>query len=392
MEPTTQTVPAEAIEAYNQYIHGHIDRRGFMTRINAIAATSVAATAMIEALTPNYAAAQKVAPTDPRLKIEKVTVPSPNGTGSIRGVLARPAGAGTNKLPSILVVHENRGLNPHIEDVARRLALENFMTFAPDGLTSVGGYPGDDDQGGQLFAKVDRTKMAEDLYTAAVWLKSRPDSTGKLGVTGFCFGGGISNALAVRMGSDLAAAVPFYGGGPPAADVPKIKAAVLVHPRRHRQAARRCVARVRSGAEGGGREVRRPHLSRCRPRLQQRRDARPLQPGGVRGGDEAHDRVVQHVRAGMTRQGGLTASARLRRVSPKRSQGGYDRPLHQLSSGGLRGPPFSVPRTVSKSQYLDVSSHELQSSATARVLLCPGDSRASADQAQRIHPVAPAES
>ena len=229
MEPTTQTVPAEAIEAYNQYIHGHIDRRGFMTRINAIAATSVAATAMIEALTPNYAAAQKVAPTDPRLKTEKVTVPSPNGTGSIRGVLARPAGAGTTKLPSILVIHENRGLNPHIEDVARRLALENFMTFAPDGLTSVGGYPGDDDQGGQLFAKVDRTKMAEDLYTAAVWLKSRPDSTGKLGVTGFCFGGGISNALAVRMGSDLAAAVPFYGGGPTVADVPKIKAAVLVH-------------------------------------------------------------------------------------------------------------------------------------------------------------------
>ena len=229
MEPTTQTVPAEAIEAYNQYIHGHIDRRGFMTRINAIAATSVAATAIIEALTPNYAAAQKVAPTDPRLKIERVTVPSLNGTGSIRGVLARPASAGTNKLPAILVVHENRGLNPHIEDVARRLALENFMTFAPDGLTSVGGYPGDDDQGGQLFAKVDRTKMAEDLYAAAVWVKARPDSTGKLGVTGFCFGGGISNALAVRMGSDLAAAVPFYGGAPMTAEVPKIKAAVLVH-------------------------------------------------------------------------------------------------------------------------------------------------------------------
>jgi carboxymethylenebutenolidase len=229
MEPTTQTVPAEAVEAYNQYIHGHIDRRAFMTRINAIAATSVAAAAMVEALMPNYAAAQKVSPTDARLKIERITVPSPNGTGSIKGVLARPASAGTNKLPSILVIHENRGLNPHIEDVGRRLALENFMTFSPDGLTSVGGYPGDDDQGGQLFGKVDRTKMAEDLYAAAVWLKSRPDSTGKLGVTGFCFGGGISNALAVRMGSDLAAAVPYYGGGPAAADVPKIKAAVLVH-------------------------------------------------------------------------------------------------------------------------------------------------------------------
>jgi len=229
MEPTTQTVPAEAIEAYNQYIHGHIDRRAFMTRINAIAATSVAATAMIEALTPNYAAAQQVAPSDPRIKTERVTVQSPNGNGSINGLLARPASAGTTKLPSILVVHENRGLNPHIEDIARRLAVANFMAFAPDGLTSVGGYPGNDDQGGQLFGKVDRAKMAEDLYAAAVWLKSRPDSTGKLGVTGFCFGGGIANALAVRMGSDLAAAVPFYGGGPMAADVPKIKAAVLVH-------------------------------------------------------------------------------------------------------------------------------------------------------------------
>jgi carboxymethylenebutenolidase len=229
MEPTSQTVPAEAIEAYNQYIHGHIDRRGFMTRINAIAATSVAAAAMVEALTPNYAAAQQVSPSDPRIKTERVTVPSPNGNGSIAGLLARPASAGTTKLPSILVVHENRGLNPHIEDIARRLAVANFMAFAPDGLTSVGGYPGNDDQGGQLFAKVDRAKMAEDLYAAAVWLKSRPDSTGKLGVTGFCFGGGIANALAVRMGPDLAAAVPFYGGAPMAADVPKIKAAVLVH-------------------------------------------------------------------------------------------------------------------------------------------------------------------
>jgi len=229
MEPTTQTVPAEAIEAYNQYIHGHIDRRAFMTRVNAIAATSVAATAMIEALTPNYAAAQQVSPTDPRIKTERVTVASPNGNGSIKGLLARPASAGTTKLPSILVVHENRGLNPHIEDIARRLAVDNFMAFAPDGLTSVGGYPGNDDEGGQLFGKVDRAKMAEDLYASAVWLKSRPDSTGKLGVTGFCFGGGIANALAVRMGADLAAAVPFYGGAPMTADVPKIKAAVLVH-------------------------------------------------------------------------------------------------------------------------------------------------------------------
>ena len=229
MEPTSQTVPAEAIEAYNQYIHGHIDRRGFMTRINAIAATSVAAAAMVEALTPNYAAAQQVSPSDPRIKTERVTVPSPNGNGSIAGLLARPASAGTTKLPSILVVHENRGLNPHIEDIARRLAVANFMAFAPDGLTSVGGYPGNDDQGGQLFAKVDRAKMAEDLYASAVWLKNRADSTGKLGVTGFCFGGGVANTLAVRMGADLAAAAPFYGAAPPTADVPQIKAAIQVH-------------------------------------------------------------------------------------------------------------------------------------------------------------------
>jgi carboxymethylenebutenolidase len=229
MDPTKPTVPREAIEAYNLYIHGEIDRRSFMNRVNKVAVSAVAASAIVDQLMPNYAAAQQVSPKDSRLKTEYATVPSPQGNGSIRGYLARPANAGTNRLPAILVIHENRGLNPHIEDVARRLALENFMAFAPDGLTSVGGYPGDDVKGGELFGKVDRAKMGEDLHAAAVWLKNRPDSTGRLGVTGFCFGGGISNALAVRMGSDLAAAVPFYGGAPPAADVPKIKAAVLVH-------------------------------------------------------------------------------------------------------------------------------------------------------------------
>jgi carboxymethylenebutenolidase len=229
MEQTKLQIPAEAVEAYTQYIHGEIDRRAFMSRVNKVAVSTVAAAAIVDQLMPNYAAAQQVPPTDARLKTEYATVPSPNGNGSIKGYLARPASAGTNKLPSILVVHENRGLNPHIEDIARRLALANFMAFAPDGLTSVGGYPGDDEQGGALFAKVDRMKMAEDLYAAAVWLKGRPDSTGRLGVTGFCFGGGIANSLAVRMGADLAAAVPFYGGAPPTADVPKIKAAVLVH-------------------------------------------------------------------------------------------------------------------------------------------------------------------
>jgi carboxymethylenebutenolidase len=226
---TKPELPPEAIEAYNLYIHGHIDRRAFMNRVNKVAVSTVAAAAIVDQLMPNYAAAQQVRPDDSRLKTERATVPSPNGNGSINGYLVRPASAGTSRLPAILVIHENRGLNPHIEDVARRIALENFMAFAPDGLTSVGGYPGDDEKGGALFGKVDRAKMGEDLYAAAVWLKNRPDSTGRLGVTGFCFGGGISNQLAVRMGADLAAAVPFYGGAPPIADVPKIRAAVLVH-------------------------------------------------------------------------------------------------------------------------------------------------------------------
>jgi carboxymethylenebutenolidase len=224
-----QEIPREAIHAYNLYIHGEIDRRAFIDRVKKVAVSTVAAGAIVDQLMPNYAAAQQVKPDDARLKTSRETVPSPNGNGTIKGYLVRPASAGTNRLPSILVIHENRGLNPHIEDVARRFALEGFMAFAPDGLTSVGGYPGDDDQGGKLFGSVDRTKMAEDLYQSAVWLKNRPDSTGRLGITGFCFGGGVSNNLAVRMGADVQAIAPFYGGAPPLADVPKIKAAVLVH-------------------------------------------------------------------------------------------------------------------------------------------------------------------
>ena len=229
MKTTDTQIPTEAIEAYNLYIHGEIDRRAFFDRVNKVAVSAVATTELVDALMPDYAAAQQVSPTDSRLKTEYATVPSPQGNGSIKGYLARPASAGTSKLPSILVIHENRGLNPHIEDIARRLALENFMAFAPDGLTSVGGYPGDDAKGGELFGKVDRAKMSEDLYAAAVWLKSRPDSTGKLGVTGFCFGGGVANNLAVQLAADLQASVPYYGGQPRAEDVPKIKAAMLIH-------------------------------------------------------------------------------------------------------------------------------------------------------------------
>lgn len=228
MESNKSQVPPEAVEAYNEYIHGEINRRDFMERLTAVAG-AFGVTSLLQALMPDYASAQKVAPTDARITIEKVTIQSPMGNGTINGYLARPAKAGTTRLPGILVVHENRGRNPHMEDIARRLAVDDFMALAPDGLTSVGGYPGDDEKGGQLFGQVDRGKMTEDFVAAAYWLKNRSDCTGKIGVTGFCFGGGVANTLAVRMGGDLAAAVPFYGQPPMEADVPKIKAAVLVH-------------------------------------------------------------------------------------------------------------------------------------------------------------------
>jgi carboxymethylenebutenolidase len=228
MESKKLKLPAEAIELYNVYIHGGMSRRDFLDGAQQLAVGGLTAAAIVEGLLPNYAEAQQVPKDDKRLKTEYATVPSPQGNGSIKGYLARPASA-SGKLPGILVIHENRGLNPHIEDVARRIALENFMAFAPDGLTSVGGYPGDDDKGGELFRTVDRAKMMEDFLAAAKWLKARPDCTGKIGATGFCFGGGVVNNLAVVMGADIAAVVPYYGQAPAAADVPKLKAAVLVH-------------------------------------------------------------------------------------------------------------------------------------------------------------------
>jgi carboxymethylenebutenolidase len=219
--------PQELLDEFHLYVHGDIDRRTFIDRAGKYAVGGLTAVGIFEALKPNYAWAQQVPKDDKRITTSYETVPSPQGNGSIKGYLVKPAGA-TGKFPSVLVVHENRGLNPYVEDVARRLGTANFMAFAPDGLTSVGGYPGDDEKGGALFGKVDRAKMTEDFVAAANWLKSRPDSTGRLGVVGFCFGGGIANTLAVRM-PDLGAAVPFYGGAPMAADVSKIKAAVLVH-------------------------------------------------------------------------------------------------------------------------------------------------------------------
>jgi carboxymethylenebutenolidase len=220
--------PQELLQLFDQYVHGDIPRREFLDGAKKFAVGGLTATAIWESLNPNYAWAQQVPKDDSRIKVGYETVASPQGNGSIKGYLARPAKA-SGKLPAVLVIHENRGLNPYIEDVARRLATENFVAFAPDGLTSVGGYPGDNEKGGQLFAQVDKGKMTEDFIASARWLKARPDSNGKVGVVGFCFGGGMANALAVKMGSDISAAVPYYGSQPAAADVAKIKAPLLIH-------------------------------------------------------------------------------------------------------------------------------------------------------------------
>jgi carboxymethylenebutenolidase len=225
---TAADFPQELLDLFDRYVHGDIDRRAFLEGAQKFARHGLTATAIWEALRPNYAWAQQVPKDDSRIKTEYITVPSPEGNGNIKGYFVRPAKA-AGKLPGVLVVHENRGLNPYIEDVARRLGTENFMAFAPDGLTSAGGYPGNDEQGAALFGKVDRTKMMEDFVAAAHWLKARPDCTGKIGAVGFCFGGGVANNLAVRLGSDLSAAVPFYGGQPSAADAAKIKAPLLLH-------------------------------------------------------------------------------------------------------------------------------------------------------------------
>ncbi|HWW76290.1 MAG TPA: dienelactone hydrolase family protein [Pyrinomonadaceae bacterium] len=219
--------PQELLDLFHEYQHGDIDRRAFLDRAGKFAVGGLTVAAIFESLKPNYAWAQQVPPDDKRIKAGYETVQSPAGNGSIKGYLARPAQG--KRLPVVLVIHENRGLNPYIEDVARRLALQKFIAFAPDGLTSVGGYPGSDEKGAALFRQVDGKKMTEDFVAAAKWLKARPDSTGKLGAVGFCFGGGMVNQLAVRLGPDLNAGVAFYGRQPGADDVPKISAPLLLH-------------------------------------------------------------------------------------------------------------------------------------------------------------------
>lgn len=225
---TANEYPQELLDLFDVYVHGGMDRREFLTQAQKFAVGGMTALAIWESLRPNYAWAQQVPKDDKRIKTETVTVPSPEGNKEIKGYLVHPVQKKAGKVPGVLVIHENRGLNPYIEDVARRLGTEGYLAFAPDGLTSVGGYPGDDEKGGALFRTVDRQKMAEDFVAAAKWLKAHPDCTGKIGAVGFCFGGGVVNMLAVKLGADLAAGVPFYGSQPSAEDAAKIKTPLML--------------------------------------------------------------------------------------------------------------------------------------------------------------------
>ncbi|MEO6213398.1 MAG: dienelactone hydrolase family protein [Vicinamibacterales bacterium] len=212
---------------FDAYVHGDIDRRGFLDRASKFAVGTMTAGMLLDALTPKFAEAQQVPKDDRRLKAEHVEYDSPQGYGKMRGYLVRPASA-AGKLPGIIVIHENRGLNPHIEDIARRLALENFVAFAPDALFPLGGYPGNEDKARELFPKLDQTKTREDFVTATNWLMKRADSTGKVGAVGFCYGGAMANILATRV-PELAGSVPFYGTAPSAEDAARIKSPLLLH-------------------------------------------------------------------------------------------------------------------------------------------------------------------
>jgi len=224
---TAKDFSPELLELYDFYAHGRITKREFLDRAGKFAVGGVTAMAILGMMGPNYALAEQVSFNDPDIVGEYVMYPSPNGHGEVRGYLVRPAAA-TGKLPAVVVVHENRGLNPYIEDVARRLAKAGFIALAPDGLTSVGGYPGNDEAGRELQSKVDPEKLMNDFFAAIEWLMAHEATTGKVGITGFCYGGGVANAAAVAY-PELGGAVPFYGRQPAAADVAKIKAPLLIH-------------------------------------------------------------------------------------------------------------------------------------------------------------------
>ena len=219
--------PQEVLDLFHEYQHGDMSRRDFIEKLKKYAVGGVTAVAIYESLKPNYAWAQQVKTDDGRIKASRETVASPQGNGSISGYFVHPANG--SKFPGVIVIHENRGLNPYIEDVARRFAVAGYVAYAPDGLTSVGGYPGDDEKGAAKFREVNGPKMLEDFVASAKWLKANPLCTGRIGAIGFCFGGGIVNQLAVRLGSDLAAGAPFYGRQPSAEDTAKIKAPLMLH-------------------------------------------------------------------------------------------------------------------------------------------------------------------
>ena len=224
---TAQDFDQELLILFDAYVHGTLDRRGFLERAQKFAVGGMTAGMLLTALSPDFARAQVVPKDDKRITTDRVEYPSPAGTGTVKGYLAMPANA-TGKLPVVLVVHENRGLNPHIEDIARRLALGNFVAFAPDALTPLGGYPGDEDKARELFAKLDQKKATEDFVAAANYLKNRPESSGKTGVVGFCYGGGMAHTLSTRL-PELNAAIPFYGNHPAAEDAARVKAPLLIH-------------------------------------------------------------------------------------------------------------------------------------------------------------------
>lgn len=223
---TAHDFDQDLLVLFNAYVHGALDRRGFLDKAAKYAVAGVTAAMLLDQLNPTFAAAQVVKPEDPRIKVQYLEYDSPKGTGKMRGYLAQPSAAG-GKRPAVLVIHENRGLNPHIEDIARRLALDNFVAFAPDALFPLGGYPGDEDKARELFPKLDQAKTREDFVAAVTWLAARPETNGKVGAVGFCYGGGMVNFLATRV-PELAAGVAFYGSAPNLEDVPKIKAALVI--------------------------------------------------------------------------------------------------------------------------------------------------------------------
>jgi carboxymethylenebutenolidase len=226
-QKTAHDFDQELLILFDAYVHGGIDRRTFLERAAKYAVGGVTAAMLLDQLSPKFAEAQLVPAADARILQEYVEFDSPAGYGKGRGYLVRPAGT-ARRWPGVLVIHENRGLNPHIEDIARRLALDNFVAFAPDALFPLGGYPGDEDKARALFPQLEQPKTREDFIAAAGFLKGRPECTGKVGAVGFCYGGGMVNFLATRLGSDLSAGVAFYGSSPNVEDVPKIKAPLLI--------------------------------------------------------------------------------------------------------------------------------------------------------------------